>query len=99
MWCVRKKQRIKSLEIQFKGRWDSKSLAENLQEALETLEEEFGVKALSNISLNICLEDEHKEELALLSPTGRALDLLVINNPKDVNDGEKAPVLEFKPRT
>ncbi|KAB2823972.1 hypothetical protein PVK64_16565 [Aliivibrio sp. S4TY2] len=86
------------MEIQFKGRWDSKSLAENLQEALETLEDEFGVKALSNITLNICLEDEHKEELALLSPTGRALDFLVINNPKDVNDGEKAPVLEFKPR-
>ena len=98
MWCVRKKQRIKSLEIQFKGRWDSKSLAENLQEALETLEEEFGVKALSDISLNICLEDENKEELALLSPTGRALDLIVINNPKDVNDGQKASVLEFKPR-
>lgn len=89
---------MKSLEIQFKGRWDSKSLAENLQEALETLEDEFGVKALSNISLNICLEDEHREELALLSPTGRALDFLVINNPKDVNDGEKVPVLEFKPR-
>ncbi|MBP3140427.1 hypothetical protein IZT73_12440 [Aliivibrio fischeri] len=86
------------MEIQFKGRWDSKSLAENLQEALETLEDEFGVKALSNISLNICLEDEHREELALLSPTGRALDFLVINTPKDVNDGEKAPVLEFKPR-
>ncbi|MEJ6060790.1 MULTISPECIES: hypothetical protein [Aliivibrio] len=87
------------LEIQFKGRWDSKSLAENLQEALETLEEEFGVKALSDITLSICLEDEHKEELALLSPTGRALELIVINNPRDVNDGEKAPVLEFKPRS
>ncbi len=87
-----------SVEIQFKGRWDSKSLAKNLQEALETLEDEFGVKALSNITLNICLEDEHKEELALLSPTGRSLDFLVISNPKDVNDGEKAPVLEFKPR-
>lgn len=77
---------MKSLEIQFKGRWDSKSLAENLQEALETLEDEFGVKALSNISLNICLEDEHREELALLSPTGRALDLFFFHNSRKIRD-------------